>query len=559
MLGIAPRLIRAEGAAIAPTVALSLFGLIAAGGLAFDYARLAAMDTELQNAADQAALAAASQLDRTDDAIVRATAAIQATDVGDRLVANNSYLANDGQGAVVEVQEPVFCSDFNDDDEADDLAACDETDDPALARFVVVTTVPRTANYALTPVVAAFSGTSRARAVAGVQSAICNVAPLLVCVPDSEQDFPEADDEGRGVLLKPAPANQTTWAPGNYGLLDFGKGTNGVFDSLMGLGLNGCQEDSGETEPGNKDTVTDALNTRFDIYASNKTRNKDGTPICKADGTGCPAKNTRKDLVITQTYEEKDRLKSLGAPSAPECGANPADHPGLTVATSWQQNAAVKGFTRDTCHLDGTCTTNYGSKVGQSPNWDAAGYLAANHPSESASTISAARPITRSGPLTRFDVYLWEQAQQTRTDPQMIGTATTEESGCKGGGGGKNPRPETCDYKVTKQCSFSRPKLATGTYTAQRDRRVLPIVAANCENLTGSGGSSGNKYKGYTLLKTFEIFLVEPSLDRADTLDPKKKSTFDNEIYGEVIGPGQSGGGISDFQRYSKTKPYLVR
>ena len=53
-----------EGGAVAPIVALSLFGLIAAGGLAFDYARLAAMDTELQTAADQAALAAATQLDR---------------------------------------------------------------------------------------------------------------------------------------------------------------------------------------------------------------------------------------------------------------------------------------------------------------------------------------------------------------------------------------------------------------------------------------------------------------------------------------------------------------
>jgi hypothetical protein len=42
---------------VAPTVALSLFALLGAGGLAFDYARLASLDTELQNAADQAALA----------------------------------------------------------------------------------------------------------------------------------------------------------------------------------------------------------------------------------------------------------------------------------------------------------------------------------------------------------------------------------------------------------------------------------------------------------------------------------------------------------------------
>src|SRR6185503_18824901 len=58
------QLIRSQDAAVAPTVAISLFGLIAVGGIAFDYARLAAMDSELQAAADQAALAAATQLDQ---------------------------------------------------------------------------------------------------------------------------------------------------------------------------------------------------------------------------------------------------------------------------------------------------------------------------------------------------------------------------------------------------------------------------------------------------------------------------------------------------------------
>ena len=55
---------------------LSLFALIGAGGIAFDYARLAALDTELQKAADQAALAAATQLDRADGSRDRARDAI---------------------------------------------------------------------------------------------------------------------------------------------------------------------------------------------------------------------------------------------------------------------------------------------------------------------------------------------------------------------------------------------------------------------------------------------------------------------------------------------------
>ena len=47
---------RRQRGAVASTVALSLFALIAIGGVAFDYARMASLDTELQNAADQAAL-----------------------------------------------------------------------------------------------------------------------------------------------------------------------------------------------------------------------------------------------------------------------------------------------------------------------------------------------------------------------------------------------------------------------------------------------------------------------------------------------------------------------
>ena len=56
MRRVAQKLCRSERGAVAPTIALSLTGLIAIGGLAFDYARLANLDTELQDAADQAAL-----------------------------------------------------------------------------------------------------------------------------------------------------------------------------------------------------------------------------------------------------------------------------------------------------------------------------------------------------------------------------------------------------------------------------------------------------------------------------------------------------------------------
>ena len=66
---------RSEEGSVAPLVAISLFALIGAAGIGFDYARMAGMDSELQGVADQAALAAATQLDGKANAIARATRA----------------------------------------------------------------------------------------------------------------------------------------------------------------------------------------------------------------------------------------------------------------------------------------------------------------------------------------------------------------------------------------------------------------------------------------------------------------------------------------------------
>ena len=101
MSRIASRLIADRGGAVAPTIGLSLLALVAAGGIAFDYARMASMDTELQNAADQAALAAASQL-TGDGACARAARAAGAVLGGtDAMVVNRSLLANDDRGLAV--------------------------------------------------------------------------------------------------------------------------------------------------------------------------------------------------------------------------------------------------------------------------------------------------------------------------------------------------------------------------------------------------------------------------------------------------------------------------
>ena len=527
LLGRWIKFLDSKEGAVAPTLALSLFGLIAAGGIAFDYARLAAMDTELQQAADQAALAAATQLDRAGGAQARAATAIQDGTSTNRLASNLTRFANDSAGSSVEIADITFCSEF-DDSEPDTDAACEEAEDDSDSAFVIVTTELRTANYALTPIVAAISGTIEARAVAGVESSICNVAPLLVCAPNT--NFPSNDDIGKGIVMKVAGGDQ--WVPGNYGLLDFGAGKPAVEAALMGFGLNGCQSsDDNQTEPGNAD-VTNAINTRFDVYDGGGST-KDPS-ACKSDGTGCPAKNVNKDMALSMevTYSTA-RTVTVAPTDTSSCGDVGNN---ITYATDYTRDASSKGLPRDTCHYSSCSDGNFGDG-----DWDRAGYMAANHPGVDIDDVATAVGKD-ADKVTRYDVYNWELNNEAngKMAARQIGTTPAPTT--------KNGPQQTTIWTYTKQCQFKKPKLANTNYPDQKDRRVLPIVAADCSNLKGKGEA----FEDYVLLRVFDVFLPEPSLARNSSQEA-------HEIYGEILGPAETFAGSSGFQYYSRNRPYLVR
>ena len=266
------RLLKSSSGAVAPTVALSLFGLIAAGGIAFDYARMAGMDTELQSAADQAALAAASQLDGNTDACARAAAAAAT------MLSNKTLFANDSQGTAINVQQEATCDATGKIRFWQDKGKTTPADDGSNAKFVEVEVDPREAFYALTPIVAAVSsGQMKAVAFAGLDSAICKVPPLMLCNPDeaSDPEFTIANYIGKGIRLV-ANDGGGIYGPGNFGFLAAGLdtgGTNGAKVLRQILGQEGqpgdcVSADGVTTDPGNMVSVRDALNTRFDIYDS---------------------------------------------------------------------------------------------------------------------------------------------------------------------------------------------------------------------------------------------------------------------------------------------------
>src|SRR6476659_6286974 len=143
-----------DDGAVAPILAVSLFALVAAGGVAFDYSRMASLHTELQDAADQAALAAASQLDGQTGACTRAAAAASS------LLTNNTRFANDAVGSAITVANEGTCDQtgsikfYKTWDTTNDVAGTAATT-AADAKYVVVSVDTRKVSYALTPIVGA--------------------------------------------------------------------------------------------------------------------------------------------------------------------------------------------------------------------------------------------------------------------------------------------------------------------------------------------------------------------------------------------------------------------
>lgn len=547
-------LIRDSGGAVAPTIALSLVGLIAAGGIAFDYARLASMDTELQDAADQAALAAATQLDGQAGATTRAIAAAQS------LLRNDSRLANDASGPEIKtgqtsgsiVRVHFFA---NKADAENDTSAFLETatDADKNAKFVKVEVTARKAFYALTPIAAAFnSGDIGAEATAGLGSAICKVPPLMMCNPDEtgpNSDFNAANYKGVGIQLVEGGSN-SAWAPGNFGYLQSNLG-NGASALEYALGANSppgncLAADAVTTKPGENTSVTDAINTRFDIYESGLTTSCTGS-------TCSPSNNVRKDVVRpvgSSNFGFKTGQDPWDLPSRPYL---PAD-----TGTYAAPYPTSMGMPRDTCHAvssSGTCTpvvSGVGSRIGNG-TWDRDLYFFVNHLSEEGSpaqpngnwktipslaTYAQANGYTTTGlnptinNITRYDVYKWEiQANSLAlyTDHQVIPN-------------GNNKPPVDYNNYSTPQSTVG---LAAGPNTP--DRRLISMAVVNCiaQGLHGQA-------KGVAVAKWVELFLVEPSIDRARTTK--------GDIYVEVVRETSAGGSApTNAQVVKRDVPYLVK
>lgn len=490
-----PGLVRSNSGAIAPTVALSLFALIAAGGIAFDFARLASMDTELQQAADQAALAAATQLDGEAGACARAAAAAA------NMLANQTLMANDGGGLAINVPLESACDATGRVQFYQDIGKTQPATSDANADYVLVTVTTRTANYALTPIVAAYSGDAVASAFATMDSAYCNLPPFMLCKPGPT--FNAADHVGDGLRLVIGAAV----APGNFGFLQTGFGT-GAENLAKAIGWNGsaggCVAARGVvTEPGNKQSVRAALNTRFDMSESGQQ--------CPAGGTCSPSTNVRKDLVHTNPnncgtsgnngWRETDLPYRGNADGTPLDGSN---------------DPYIMGHPRDLCHAASEAGICADGIVGDG-NWDRDAYFRVNYGWSNAtwkSRTGLTDDPTQANYATRYKVYLWEAANPLPDGTGNPGIGTRQGPFPAGHGQGRTDSTPVC----------RSPGIAPGNLDT--DRRVMAVAVVDCTGLTGRDLVVPGDW--------VDVFLVEPTIRRVDGSGSVR--TDDGDVYVEIIG-----------------------
>lgn len=532
-----------RNAAVAPTVALSLFALVGAAGIAFDYSRMASLDTELQNAADQAALAAATQLDGQTGACARAAAAAAG------LLSNQTVFANETSARAISVTNEADCDGtgviqfYQSYDQVTDTPGAAATSDID-ARVVMVRVNPREAVFALTPIVGAFrSGNLEAEAIAALGSAICKVPPVMMCNPAEPDDNTDINldfnpDEGDGLRLVIGSPD----APGNFGFLRTGE-DGGAKEVAKTIGYdvppNGCVTTNGvETEPGNMISVRAALNTRFDI-------SENGATTCPDSGTCSPSRNSRKDVVrpasgggcnlhssgwheVSVPYRAPNITPlSASNPMIPANGGNPAVIYPLAI-----------GYPRDLCHavsLDGSCSPNL--LIG-SGDWDIDAYFQVNYGWNQSQWMAAVtdedgNPLATTTAdipdVSRYDVYKWEMNNATTTidiDRAISGTADVAIARPVCRGAGITPDDDT------------------------PDRRRIAVAVVNCK----AQGLRGHE-ENVQVRKWLDVFLVEPALARGN--GPSQRSR-NGDIYAEVIEVTNSGG-EENAQVIRRDVPYLIR
>jgi Flp pilus assembly protein TadG len=505
-----------ESGATAALYALALPALVAVAGVGFDYARLAGLDSELQNAADQAALAAVTQLDGNDAASSPSGvgACARAANAASGLVSNSTLLANDGGGLAVAVASETACDATGVVRFWQNEAATTAATSDANANFVEIVLGTRRANYALTPIVGAFGGDITAAALAGLGGAICGTAALSYCNPSLPADFDPDAYEGRGILVG------TMSGSGTWGYLKVppSNNANGVEEVLaQDRPAIECRAAASApiALPGSATGLVRAINTRFDIFDNNIVNNNQP---CENIEDCAPAANVVKDVV-------RDSGNSWVLPENPFWPA--ARSGAYSPSASYDADGLIDsmGLPRDLCHYGSYgYDCGYENGLGNSANdigsgnWARAEYFNEYHPT---------RTPTGYESMTRYQTYLWELANNGYL---------SDLNGISGG---------------TAGTQYSQP-VNVAASTSAYDRRVVTVAFSR-----GDGTSCPGANDPVPVLEWVDMFFVQPGASQRHNYPSDINENSSDPIYMEIIGRSSSGSTGPQITR--RDIPYLVR
>lgn len=520
---------REENGVVAVLLALMLAAIIGMMALAVDLGRAWNLQTELQNAADAASLAGATQLDNEPGAIARARLAAE-TSVN-ALAGNGQRFATDrgSRTVVIAATDIRFLQSLNPRIYIDELAA----DADELAEFIEVTAAPRRVDFIFAAVVGAVTSASPgAMAVAGLGQAICLVPPIMICNPDEPEDnvlainsfadpnypFDVEAKVGAGIKLK-AAGKSAPWKPGNFGILSLSDNNLSVNDIRDAMGrfppLELCFGETVGTKPGQSTALRQGLNMRFDMYdgvargleddpryrpsrnpVKGLVKGKGSQCMWGGQGWGYPENRYKGHIPIVPFNGVTDRQESASAYDGP------LD----------EDYATAMGFPRDKCAYpapdgpDNCDTLTSGARFGDG-DWDIETYMKINHGEEFDLSVSTANPLIP-GPLdfldfdgdgrvTRHDVYMWELSDYPDNLPAGLWSNTEELS------------------MESMQCFYDSPPAE-----ANPDRRELVVAVLNCNYFDVKGATSD-----VPVLLWVKLFMTEPM------------GVFEsnNDLYAEIV------------------------
>lgn len=289
---------RQRGAFLA-IMAILIVVLLGFAALAIDVGRLLVLRSEMQNAVDSAALAAAFQLDSSAGAIERARIAAR------NALEHNSHFARErsllNEETLPDEAFIFFCIigsrfDIDADDASVDLSHfCGNTTayaetgadarkyeatgdaDAHYVRVHLAASDSAVDNFTLDlifyPVIRLLGAENiisqlslEAVALAGRGFFACNFPPMAICDPfEGEGGFRENMTEGAHIILK---QQSPGWSPGNAGFLNLGSpGASSVSNDLADESSTGCSPPVLTTAPGGMtNKMKSAINTRFGVY-----------------------------------------------------------------------------------------------------------------------------------------------------------------------------------------------------------------------------------------------------------------------------------------------------